>query len=97
MTSSGTIGPPYHALAEEVANYLRAVGMTIMAENLYWVNLTGSPYFQAHRDDVKGYLFYNQLYVYFETTWLAGSSGLGARSISWRVIRCELHSTVTLN
>jgi ABC-type transport system substrate-binding protein len=42
----------------------------IMAENLYWINLSGSPYFQAHRDYVQGYAFYNELYMFFETTWL---------------------------
>ncbi len=42
----------------------------VMAENLYWVNISGSPYFQAHRDYVQGYAFYNELYMFFETTWL---------------------------
>jgi peptide/nickel transport system substrate-binding protein len=42
----------------------------VMAENLYWINLCGSPYFQAHRDYVQGYPFYNELYMFFETTWL---------------------------
>jgi peptide/nickel transport system substrate-binding protein len=42
----------------------------VMAENLYWINICGSPYFQAHRDYVQGYAFYNELYMFFETTWL---------------------------
>ena len=42
----------------------------VLAENLYWVNLCGSPYFQAHRDHVQGYAFYNELYMFFEHTWL---------------------------
>ncbi|HYY16672.1 MAG TPA: ABC transporter substrate-binding protein [Gammaproteobacteria bacterium] len=42
----------------------------ILAENLYWINLCGSPYFQAHRDYVQGYPFYNELYMFYETTWL---------------------------
>jgi peptide/nickel transport system substrate-binding protein len=42
----------------------------VMAENLYWINICGSPYFQAHRDSVQGYAFYNELYMFFETTWL---------------------------
>ncbi|MBI3329176.1 MAG: ABC transporter substrate-binding protein, partial [Nitrospinae bacterium] len=42
----------------------------IMAENLYWINICGSPYFQAHRDYVQGYPFYNELYMFFETAWL---------------------------
>jgi peptide/nickel transport system substrate-binding protein len=42
----------------------------VMAENLYWINICGSPYFQAHRDYVQGYPFYNELYMFYETTWL---------------------------
>jgi ABC-type transport system substrate-binding protein len=41
------------------------------AKDMLWCNITGSPYFQAQRDYVKGYDFMNQLYVYWETTWLA--------------------------
>jgi ABC-type transport system substrate-binding protein len=41
------------------------------AKDMLWCNITGSPYFQAYRDHVKGYHFMNQLYVYWETTWLA--------------------------
>lgn len=40
------------------------------AEDMLWCNITGSPYFQAYRDYVKGYHFMNQLYVYWETTWM---------------------------
>ena len=41
------------------------------AKDMLWCNITGSPYFQAYRDHVKGYHFMNQLYVHWETTWLA--------------------------
>jgi len=41
-----------------------------VAKDMLWCNITGSPYFQAHRDHVKGYHFMNQLYVYWETAWL---------------------------
>jgi ABC-type transport system substrate-binding protein len=41
-----------------------------VAKDMLWCNISGSPYFQAHRDYVKGYHFMNQLYVYWETTWL---------------------------
>jgi hypothetical protein len=37
---------------------------------MLWCNVTGSPYFQAYQDYVKGYPFMNQLYVRWETTWL---------------------------
>ena len=40
------------------------------AKDLLWCNITGSPYFQAYRDYVKGYHFMNQLYVRWETAWL---------------------------
>jgi ABC-type transport system substrate-binding protein len=42
----------------------------LVAQDMLWCNITGSPYFQAHRDYVKGYHFMNQVYVYWETTWL---------------------------
>jgi hypothetical protein len=42
----------------------------LLAKDMLWCNITGSPYFQAYRDYVKGYHFMNQLYVYWETTWL---------------------------
>jgi ABC-type transport system substrate-binding protein len=41
-----------------------------VAKDMLWCNISGSPYFQAHRDHVKGYHFMNQLYVFWETTWL---------------------------
>ena len=40
------------------------------AKDMLWCNVTGSPYFQVYRDYVKGYHFMNQLYVYWESTWL---------------------------
>lgn len=43
----------------------------LFAKDMLWCNITGSPYFQAHRDYVKGYHFMNQLYVFWDTTWLA--------------------------
>jgi len=42
----------------------------LFAKDMLWCNITGSPYFQAYRDYVKGYHFMNQLYVYWDTTWL---------------------------
>ncbi len=42
----------------------------LFAKDMLWCNITGSPYFQAHRDYVKGYHFMNQLYVFWDTTWL---------------------------
>ena len=42
----------------------------IMARDMLRCNITDSPYFQSYRDSVKGYHFMNQVYVYWETTWL---------------------------
>jgi peptide/nickel transport system substrate-binding protein len=44
------------------------------AKDMLWCNITGSPYFQAQREHVKGYDFMNQLYVFWETTWLDKAS-----------------------
>ena len=42
----------------------------LLARDMLWCNMTDSPYFQAYRDHVKGYHFMNQVYVFWETTWL---------------------------
>jgi ABC-type transport system substrate-binding protein len=44
----------------------------LLAEQLYWVNVTGYPFFQAYRDPVKDYPFYNghNGLVFFGATWL---------------------------
>jgi len=42
----------------------------VLAKDMLRCNMTDSPYFQAYRNYVKGYHFMNQVYVYWETTWL---------------------------
>jgi peptide/nickel transport system substrate-binding protein len=42
----------------------------LLAREMLWCNMTDSPYFQVYRDYIKGYHFMNQVYVYWETTWL---------------------------
>src|SRR5712691_5213825 len=42
-----------------------------LADQLEWVNLTTYPYYEAYRQSVKNFPFYNQAYQFFETTWLA--------------------------
>src|SRR6266568_604338 len=42
----------------------------LIADQLYWVNVTGYPFFQAYRTPVKNYPFYNTALVLFGTTWL---------------------------
>src|SRR5262249_12761386 len=41
-----------------------------LADQLEWVNLTTYPYFEAYRQRVKNFPFYNQAYQFFDTTWL---------------------------
>ncbi len=42
----------------------------LIADQLYWVNVTGYPFFMAYRDTVKNYTFYNTALVLFSTTWV---------------------------
>lgn len=42
----------------------------LLAEQMYWVSLCGYPFFQAYRQHVKQYPFYNQAYLFLETTWI---------------------------
>jgi peptide/nickel transport system substrate-binding protein len=42
----------------------------LIADQLYWVNVTGYPFFQAYRGNVKDYPFYIAALVKFGTTWL---------------------------
>lgn len=45
-------------------------GVTLVVFLMIWINISGSSYFQAHREYVQGYPFYHELYMFFETTWL---------------------------
>jgi peptide/nickel transport system substrate-binding protein len=42
----------------------------LIADQLYWVNVTGYPFIQAYRDNVKNYPFYSAVLMPFGTTWL---------------------------
>jgi peptide/nickel transport system substrate-binding protein len=42
-----------------------------LADQLEWVNVTTYPFFQALRNNVRDYPFYNQAYLFLATTWLA--------------------------
>src|SRR5215475_7155531 len=46
------------------------IQLGIVNAQLYWVNVTGYPFFQAYRDNVKNYPFYIAALVKFGTTWL---------------------------
>jgi len=58
-------------LVEAERRQISADMQRLIAEQLYWVNVTGYPFFQAYRDTVKEYPFYNTTLVLFGTTWLA--------------------------
>jgi peptide/nickel transport system substrate-binding protein len=40
-----------------------------LADQLEWVNVTGYPFFQAYRNQVKDYAFYDQAYFFLEKVW----------------------------
>jgi hypothetical protein len=61
-----SVKTPLETPRREVAHAVQRV----LARDLLWCNMTDSPYFQAYRDYVKGYHFMNQVYVFWETTWL---------------------------
>jgi ABC-type transport system substrate-binding protein len=41
-----------------------------LADQMEWVNVTGYPFFQAYRNQVKDYVFYDQAYCFLEKVWL---------------------------
>ena len=43
----------------------------LIADKIYWVNVTGYPFFQAYQDYVKDFAFYDQAYLFLEKVWLA--------------------------
>ena len=58
------------ALDPEERKHLSADMQRLIAEQLYWINVTGYPMFQAYRRDVKNYAFDNQAYLFMEQVWL---------------------------
>ena len=42
----------------------------LIADQLYWVNVTGYPFFQAYQDYVKDFAFYDQAYLFLENVWV---------------------------
>jgi peptide/nickel transport system substrate-binding protein len=59
-----------HAVEPERRKAISADIQRLVADQLYWVNATGYPFYQAHSIKVKGYPFYNQAYLFLESTWL---------------------------
>src|SRR6266853_3798486 len=58
------------ALAPEKRRAISADIQRRLADQLEWVNLTTYPYFEAYRQNVQNFPFYNQAYQFFDTTWL---------------------------
>jgi ABC-type transport system substrate-binding protein len=42
----------------------------LLAEKLYWVSASGYPFYQAYRDHVKDFTFYDQMLFPLEAVWL---------------------------
>jgi len=59
------------ALVPEQRKAISAAMQRRLADQLEWINLTTYPYFEAYRQHVKNFPFYNQSYQFFDTTWLA--------------------------
>jgi peptide/nickel transport system substrate-binding protein len=57
-------------LDSEERKRLSADMQRLIAEQLYWINVTGYPVFQAHSRHVKNYTFDNQAYLFMERVWL---------------------------
>lgn len=57
-------------LDAEERKRLSADMQRLIAEQLYWINVTGYPVFQAYRHNVKNYAFDNQAYLFMERVWL---------------------------
>ena len=58
------------ALDAEERKRLSANMQRLIADQLYWINVTGYPVFQAYRQYVKNYAFDNQAYLFMEHVWL---------------------------
>jgi peptide/nickel transport system substrate-binding protein len=58
------------AMAPEERQRISADIQRLIAEQLYWVNVTGYPQFQAYRHWVKNYPVYEQAYLFLEQVWL---------------------------
>jgi glutathione transport system substrate-binding protein len=41
-----------------------------LADQMEWVNVTGYPFYQAYRERVKNFHFYDQAYLFMEQVWL---------------------------
>lgn len=58
------------SLDAETRKAISADMQRLLADKMYWTNLTGYPFFQAHTAKVKDFRFYGQAYFFLETVWL---------------------------
>jgi len=58
------------AIEPEKRQAISADIQRLLADQLYWVNTTGYPFYQAYRNNVKDDPFYNRAYLFLESTWL---------------------------
>jgi ABC-type transport system substrate-binding protein len=42
----------------------------LLADQMYWVSVSGYPFFQAYRDSVQDFVFYDQTAFLLEKVWL---------------------------
>ncbi len=57
-------------LDQEERKRISADMQRLIAEQLYWISITGYPVFQAYRTYVKDFPFYDQAYLFLEHVWL---------------------------
>ena len=58
------------SLSAEDRKRLSADMQRLIADQLYWINVTGYPFFQAYHNDVHNYPFFNQAYMFLEQVWI---------------------------
>jgi ABC-type transport system substrate-binding protein len=58
------------AMTADARRRVSADMQRLIAEQLYWVNVCGYPFFQAYHSYVRNYPFYNQAYLFLEQVWM---------------------------
>jgi peptide/nickel transport system substrate-binding protein len=58
------------SLSADERERLSADMQRLIADQLYWINVTGYPFFQAYHSYVHDYPFFNQTYMFLERVWI---------------------------
>jgi ABC-type transport system substrate-binding protein len=58
------------SLSADERERLGADMQRLIADQLYWINVTGYPFFQAYHSYVHDYPFFNQAYMFLERVWI---------------------------